>query len=260
MHDRLPVDKFYDHIAQDYHLLYSDWVKTISDQAAVLSQMIESLLGQGKGTVLDCACGIGTQALGLASLGYTVTGTDISPKAVARAAKESRIRRLSSIHFAVADMRSLPRMFQDSFDVIICCDNPMAHLPQPGDLRLAALGFRTALRPGGIVLLSSRDYDKILPEKPSEMSFRHHTAGNRLTVAFQIWEWDAKAPVYINNHFILRKRVFGWKTSQTSTSMRAYTKQEIGDAFEASGFYNVKWHGVEETGYFQPILSAVSPS
>jgi hypothetical protein len=58
----------------------------------------------------------------------------------------------------------------------------------------------------------------------------------------------------------LQKRVIGWKTSQTSTLMRAYTKQEIGNAFEASGFMDAKWHGADETGYFQPIFSAVSPS
>jgi SAM-dependent methyltransferase len=259
MHDRMSVDEFYDHIHGDYHLLYSNWDKAISAQAVVLSKLIESMLGGSKGTVLDCACGIGTQALGLAGLGYTVTGTDISHKAVARAARESR-RRLSSMHFGVTDMRSLPRKYQDSFDVVVCCDNPMAHLLQPGDLRLVSLGIRTALRPGGIVLLSSRDYDKILPEKPSEMSFRHHVTGNRRTVVFQIWEWEAGAPRYVNNHFILQKRVIGWKTSQASTLMRAYTRREIGDAFEDSGFKNIEWHEAEETGYFQPILSAVSPS
>ncbi len=28
--------------------------------------------------ILDCACGIGTQAIGLASMGYQVTASDIS--------------------------------------------------------------------------------------------------------------------------------------------------------------------------------------
>ena len=35
--------------------------------------------------MLDCACGIGTQAIGLAALGYNVTASDISDGEIAEA-------------------------------------------------------------------------------------------------------------------------------------------------------------------------------
>ena len=79
------TERFYDLLARDYHLLYPDWEQAIRAQAAALSGLIEAAHAGAKGTVLDCACGIGTQALGLAALGYTVTGSDISPKSVAGA-------------------------------------------------------------------------------------------------------------------------------------------------------------------------------
>jgi methylase of polypeptide subunit release factors len=40
-------------------------------------------------TVLDCACGLGTQAIGLARRGCTVHATDLSPAAIARAARDA---------------------------------------------------------------------------------------------------------------------------------------------------------------------------
>ncbi|HSD81583.1 MAG TPA: methyltransferase domain-containing protein [Solirubrobacteraceae bacterium] len=39
--------------------------------------------------MLDASCGIGTQAIGLARAGFTVTATDISPVSVERCAREA---------------------------------------------------------------------------------------------------------------------------------------------------------------------------
>ena len=260
MRKEMPVDRFYDQMAEDYHLLYPDWGSAASDQGAVLARLIESSRGPARGPVLDFACGIGTQAIGLAAFGYTVTGTDMSQKAVERAAREAKKRGITSARFSAADMRRLPAEFQDAFDVAIGFDNPLAHLLKSEDMRLAALSLRTALRPGGLLLLSSRDYEQILVDKPTSMSFRHRTVGNKLTVIFQIWDWDAREPEYVNNHFILQKRRLGWKTVQSKTRMRARTMQEIGTVFEEAGFTDVKWHSPQETEYFQPIMAAVSPS
>ena len=68
--------------------------------------------------ILDCACGIGTQAIGLASLGYNVTGSDISSKEVVEAKWEA-IRRNLNIRFAYTDFRKLADAFKDKFDIII---------------------------------------------------------------------------------------------------------------------------------------------
>ena len=39
--------------------------------------------------MLDCACGIGTQALGLAAVGYEMEGSDISSGEIDRAQREA---------------------------------------------------------------------------------------------------------------------------------------------------------------------------
>ena len=65
----------YDDLSPYYHLIFQDWHAAIKRQAEIISQLLPS--PQETGPVLDCACGIGTQALGLAALGYEVEGTDI---------------------------------------------------------------------------------------------------------------------------------------------------------------------------------------
>jgi len=67
---------------------------------------VQERWGEGRLSILDAACGIGTQALGLAAMGHRVTGSDLSVAAVERARRQARDRGLS-IPFSVADMRHL---------------------------------------------------------------------------------------------------------------------------------------------------------
>src|SRR5262245_2618029 len=81
---------FYDDLAEHYHLIFEDWSRSIERQAGVLGPLLESKAAQAPLKVLDCACGIGTQAIGIAQRGHTVVATDLSKAAVRRAAREAR--------------------------------------------------------------------------------------------------------------------------------------------------------------------------
>ena len=87
---------FYDDLADDYHLIFVDWDRTIAYQAGVLVPLLRRLGVPDGGRVLDASCGIGTQALGLAAAGYAVTGTDLSPGAIERARAEAAARGLDA--------------------------------------------------------------------------------------------------------------------------------------------------------------------
>ncbi len=71
--------QFYDNLADNYHLLFDDWRETVQEQGDTLDRLIRTHLGEPPLSVLDCSCGIGTQAFGLALRGYKVHGTDLSP-------------------------------------------------------------------------------------------------------------------------------------------------------------------------------------
>jgi glycine/sarcosine N-methyltransferase len=156
------VKSFYDQLAGNYHLIFEDWEASIRRQSAVLAAMLERECGAPASLkVLDCACGIGTQALGLAGLGFQVTACDLSPLAVERARVEAEKRGLSVQTF-VADMLDLTAIPDGEFDAVICMDNALPHFASEEQLLRAASQMRRKLRPGALLMASIRDYDVIL--------------------------------------------------------------------------------------------------
>src|ERR1035437_11085940 len=94
---------FYDQLTPFYHLIYPDWNASVHRQGGQLSGLINSEW-PGHRKVLDVSCGIGTQAIGLATQGFSVTGSDLSAKEIDRARHEASKCGVN-IAFSVCDMR-----------------------------------------------------------------------------------------------------------------------------------------------------------
>jgi protein-L-isoaspartate O-methyltransferase len=152
---RMPgsVLDFYDGLAADYHLVYGDrWDDAVDSQGAALDRVIRSLRPQAN-DVLDCSCGIGTQAIGLARRGYRVRGTDISERSLERARVEAT-RLGVTASFGVADFRDLHAVAGE-FDVVLSCDNAIPHLLADEEVLQALRAMRSKLRPGGLLVIST---------------------------------------------------------------------------------------------------------
>jgi SAM-dependent methyltransferase len=181
------VTEFYDRLSPIYHLVYHDWEASVRRQASQLDGLIREIWDGGVQTILDAACGIGTQALGLAGLGYRVTAADISPTALARAGEEARKRGLV-IPFAISDLRTLSTVHHGPFDLVLACDNAIPHLLSDDEIRQAFREMYGCVRPGGGCLISVRDYQagdsgtKLIP-------YGVRREGDRRHVVFQIWEF-----------------------------------------------------------------------
>jgi SAM-dependent methyltransferase len=251
-----PIE-FYDALAQDYHLLFADWEFSVDRQASIIDALLASRRS-GRGTVLDCACGIGTQALGLAHLGWRVHATDLSPASVARAAREAAARDIA-LTTGVADMRRLGESVRGSFDAVICCDNSIAHMTSDEDLRAAVAGMRDRLAPGGVLLVTLRDYDALRASRPIFAAQRFHAAPSGRIVVFQVWEWSADGSHYVANHFMVREGPGGWNTAHRTAQFRALLRRDLEGVLREAGLVEVRWHAPAETGYHQPAVTALRP-
>lgn len=243
-----PID-FYDRLAPFYHLIYADWEASVQRQAQALDSIIRECWGAGIATVLDVACGIGTQAIGLASLGYHVTASDLSPGEVARARREAAARGLT-IDFSVADMRAVYDHHQRQFDLVISCDNAVPHLLSDAEILAAFRQFHACTRPGGGCLISVRDY-----AREERAGTQVHPYGLRVEndtryLVFQVWEFHGE--IYdLAMYFVEDHGAADCTTHVMRTQYYAVGTDRLIALLEQAGFQRVQRL---DDRYFQPVI------
>lgn len=265
------VRAFYDRLAPDYHLLFPDWDASMARQAAALEGLLSDRLGPGQYRVLDCACGIGTQAIGLARRGHRVLGADLSSVSVRRARAEAAARG-TAVPVAVADMRRLPFAAR-AFDAVVCADNALPHLLSAEDVRAALSGMRRVLREGGVLAVTVRDYDAVLRERPTSTPPQVAETPAGRVVTFQLWHWHDDGERYDLEHFQLHPAASGWDVRVRRTTYWALTRGRLGELAAEAGFTDLVWHAPTSSdrqapktgrgrpdavggGFYQPVLTA----
>jgi glycine/sarcosine N-methyltransferase len=252
------VLEFYDSLAEDYHLVYGDsWDEAVAHQGATLDALIGELR-PGATEVLDCSCGIGTQAIGLALRDYRVLGTDISERSITRARDEAA-RLNADAHFEVADFRNLDTVAGD-FDVVLSCDNAIPHLLDGAEVHRALRAMHAKLRVGGLLVVGIRDYDTALIERPVTAA-PLLIAGPPRRLFVRLHDWDAPdSPFYTVRFFVLTDTGSDWTLTQHSTRYRAIRADALGRVARGVGFKDVAWHSAENTGHHQPLMTAARAS
>jgi SAM-dependent methyltransferase len=96
------------------------------------------------GRALDLACGTGRHAKRLAALGHRVTGIDLTPEMLQRAAQS-----VPGATFREGDVRQIPAGDRE-FDVVVC-GLALAHVP---DLHAAVAEIARVLADGGTAIVS----------------------------------------------------------------------------------------------------------
>jgi ubiquinone/menaquinone biosynthesis C-methylase UbiE len=245
---------FYDELAESYHLIFADWDAAILRQRDVLARLLPAPVN-GK-RVLDCACGIGTQAIGLAMLGFSVEGSDPSDASINRARREATARGLRA-EFRVDDMRYLSTAPSNSYDVVIAMDNAVPHLQSDDDIKKALATIRARLRRGGIILMSLRDYGPLMAQRISSTPASLFSDGKFRRLVHQVWDWQDDRH-YVVHLFITMQMPDGWHTRHFVGQYRAITPNDVAALVVHAGFDDVRVLAPDETGYYQPVIRAVA--
>jgi glycine/sarcosine N-methyltransferase len=250
------VLNFYEPLATYYHLIFEDWDKAIERQAKILDAVLARHIARRPLKILDCACGIGTQALGLAALGHQVVASDLTPAEVKRATREAETRGIK-IAFHVSDMTDLAAIAESDFDVVAALDNALPHLTSD-QLAQAIKAIAARLNSGGLFVASIRDYDSLMAEKLRIQEPVFYGSQGTRRIVHQVWDWFEEAK-YVVHLYITMETDQGWESHHFASEYRCLLRAELSAALETAGFQNVMWLMPAESGYYQPIVLARWP-
>ncbi|HEV2775396.1 MAG TPA: class I SAM-dependent methyltransferase [Solirubrobacteraceae bacterium] len=175
------ADGTYDTIADVYEYLVPDALLSPRGSAETFAQYVEP-----GARVLDCACGTGTLAVGLALRGHDVAATDASAAMVRRTARLAATNGVP-IHASVCAWEGLPqRGWQNAFDVVLCVGNSLPHAAGRAGRRAALHAMAGCLRAGGRLVVTSRTWEQV------------RGAGSRLQIGERLVERGGRSglPIY----------------------------------------------------------------
>ncbi|MEU6862334.1 class I SAM-dependent methyltransferase [Streptomyces sp. NPDC046876] len=274
MPPRDPNAEFYDGLAENYHRMYDDWWSFATHYTGVLAELLAAEGVEPPAEVLDVTCGIGTQALPLAALGYRVTGSDLSEGAVRRARREAASRGLDA-EFVTGDVRRIAEQGDSKYDAAISGSNSLTHLLTDEDLRQALSSVHRRLRPGGVFLATIRDYDRLARENVQGLVPETFGSGDERSIVVQAWDWSEDRRTLTAHHVLLLKKKGedgdgeAWDSTVRTTDYRALRRAEFDAALTATGFDDIRWYlpdhedpqGVapepgRRSSYYQPVVVA----
>ncbi|MBQ7835960.1 MAG: class I SAM-dependent methyltransferase [Clostridia bacterium] len=246
------TQEFYDSLTGCSPELFRDLQEAMQEQAEMLEKIFYDNGHNKESKVLDCACGAGIQTLGLASLGYNMSSSDISSKAMLDAKWEA-VRRNLKIRFEYKDLRKLADVFKAKFDIIIAMNNALSRMPSREALKDAVESIVDQLEDGGIFIAGIRDYDELLKTKPScSMPYVQNTE-NGQRISFQTWMWENE------NYKAVQYIIEDKKTPEVNKveyEYRAVRRIELTELLTLCGCNSVEWKFPEETGFYQPMVIA----
>jgi SAM-dependent methyltransferase len=174
----------YNALAEVYEWLISDAKLAPAEFAASFDDVLSLLPPNAQ--VLDCSCGTGQLAVGLAGRGMQVVATDASEEMVRRTAELAEEFR-APVQTLRANWEELPDHFDDgTFDMVFCVGNSLHHAAGATG-RLAALqSMSRLLRPGGRLVLTSRTWELV------------RARGSRLDISDRLVRRNGRDAVVIN--------------------------------------------------------------
>ena len=153
------------------------------------------------------------------------------------------------------DVRYLP-FGEACFDVVLSADNSFAHLHSDHDLLAAMTGMRRVLRDQGLMIVTLREYEDARASRRQVTTPQVVSTPDGQVVTFQLWHWHEDGERYDFDHVQLLPEGDTWQVRTRRATSRALTRDHLATLAAEAGFADVRWHAPEDSGFFQPVLTA----
>ena len=206
--------------------------------------------------VLDCACGTGYNVLALTQHGFTVSGSDASQAMLT----EARRRLPEHVNLRHCAWSELPGAFAEPFDAVVCTGNSLMHAGDEYSMVAALTGISGVLKPGGMLLLDSRNYEKLRSERPLLQPRPPISRSGQAAVAVYTWHWpdhwDADHRVEIT---VISTDGHQTTLGRTNITYRPFSFEDLTERLARVGF-EILSHTFSTETYLYEVTARLSSS
>ena len=211
------------------------------ERTAAETRFIADLLAlPAGGEVLDLACGFGRHAIGMAALGYRVTGVDFNPRYLEIATADAASAGVR-VTWRTGDMRELG--YERAFDGVYSFFTSFGYFEDDENERVLA-GVASAVRPGGRFLLDVANRDWVLTH-PQQRTWTQRDDGALHTEESRL---DLLTSRVLSRQMLIHPE--GGTHVTKEFSLRTYTCAELSALLRRHGFtVREVWGSVEREPY-----------
>ncbi|MBI5856750.1 MAG: class I SAM-dependent methyltransferase [Sphingobacteriales bacterium] len=210
-----------------YHKLYFE--RDEKEAETFIKRLIEHLHPHPGSRMLDVACGRGRHSRILASMGFQVTGIDLSPDSIAFAkqyVRKDSFREADNLEFYVHDMRSL--FHANYFDCAFNFFTSFGYFKTRREHDDAIRSISKSLKPGGFLVI---DY---LNVHYAEKNIVHNEIKQIGETIYDIQRWDDET------HFYKKITVTDPSLKETLTCIEKVAKFSFGDFTEMLAYQGMQ--------------------
>lgn len=237
----------YDALASDYDR-FVNWEGRLAHELPFFDRLFQTHRVR---RVLDAACGTGHHAIALAEKGYQVMGTDLSTEMIEQARQNAEEAGVD-MTFAVTGLGNLAAL-DETFDAAICLGNSLPHLLSPSALDKSLRDFAAVLRPGGLLVIQNRNFDRVWTERERFMGPQSHRDGEQEWLFVRFYDFYEETITF--NMVRLRRTETGWTQDVESTDLRPIFHNDLSSTLAATGFHRIAVYGGYDESPFDPSES-----
>ena len=230
----------YRELAADYDWIFDD--QTLAGGNVINAPAPAHLFGRidPASTVLDAACGTGIAAAALARRGFTVHASDGS-RAMTEAAAARFAREGLAIPVRCCLWADLPGAVSERFDVVMCTGNALVHAAGRDAMVEALTALRQLARPGGHVLVDSRNWEKLHAERRIvQVMDQVRTREGRRCAVLYAWEIPARLDEEHIAHLVfLHEQGDRIDPHEYQVSFRPFTVAELRERLKLAGLAEI---------------------
>jgi glycine/sarcosine N-methyltransferase len=223
--DKSSIAGFYDWLAPEYDRM-TGFDQRFEREMPAFRQIVDRY---GIRSAVDAGCGTGFLSVLLARLGITVTAADLSALML-QALEERAAASGLAIRVLASSFQDIGRQVSPPVDAVFCLGNSLPHLLTEDDLRASLRSFAAALRSGGMLVLQTLNYDRILAVRERVQNVREVSG----TIYVRFYDFEGELIRF--NILTLSRKAGAIGTDLRSIVLRPVLKEPLLSLLVEAGF------------------------